>query len=165
MAPWWSMGQRSSYVTPDGRVLIAGEFLDPQSNEGHAWVWSFDVDGTLLWSRGFGPGWASTIHPRSEGFAFLYTDFDTPSPYASLEFVSLDADGNVDETVVLSEEGVGHWPADWLETASGDVILGGSEQGDFWLGRLDGDGTIETLVQEAMRVVGTVWCDWLDTAM
>jgi hypothetical protein len=149
VGPWPEMGANSSYVTPDGRVLLAGSFRDPQypqSNVAHAWVGAFDVDGTLLWSRDFGPGWASTIHPRGEGFAFLYTRF-TASPYASLDFVSLDADGNVDQTVVLSEEGVGHWPEDWIETASG-VLLGGSEQGNFWLGRLDGNGAIETLVQE-----------------
>jgi hypothetical protein len=164
-SPWW-MEQYSSYVTPDGRVLIAGELLDPQSNEGHAWVWAFDVDGTMLWSRDFGPGYAYAIHPRGEGFAFFYYYSALPQ---RRDFVSLDADGNVDETVVLGEVGVGPGYADWIETASGGVLLGGSapggvlpgdsEQSDFWLGRLDGNGTIETLVQEDYaglpdRVVG-----------
>jgi hypothetical protein len=147
-SPWAYMRQESSYVTPDGRVLIAGGSMDWQANEYDAWVWAFDVDGTPLWSRDFGPGFApgfaaSNIRPRGEGFAFLRT-----RSLASLDFVSLDADGNVDEIIVLGEDGVGYGAADWVEAASGNVLLGGSEQGDFWLGRLDGNGTIEMLVQE-----------------
>jgi hypothetical protein len=64
-------------------------------------VRAFDIQGTLLWSRGLEPERAYSIHPRGEGFAFVLARREGDT--FAQDIVSLDAAGNVVETVVLWE--------------------------------------------------------------
>lgn len=134
---------KSVHVTPDGRVLIAG-CMSAGIGEYDAWVRAFDVEGTPLWARDFGPGCAWSIHPRGDGFAFLHEHDDD-----DVDMVSLDAAGNVVETIaVLDTASWNPAPKDWIDTASGLLIGGADSYGDFWLRRIDDNGVIETLVRE-----------------
>jgi cysteine-rich repeat protein len=131
--------QHSTHVTADGRVLIAGQAQT--SGKWGAWVGAVDMEGTLSWSLDFGPGEeedavATGIRPRGDGFMFLHRDADE-------NLVTIDASGNVVDTVTLDSDSVEIY--DLLEVDAG-VLLAGRDHGEVaWLGRLGTGGVLETL--------------------
>jgi hypothetical protein len=131
--------QYSTYVTPEGQVLIAGKLRT--AGEWGAWLGAVDVEGRLSWSLDFGPGEgedavATGIRPRGDGFMFLHRDADE-------NLVTIDASGNIVDTVTLDSDSVEIY--DLLEVDAG-VLLAGRDHGEVaWLGRLGNGGALETL--------------------
>lgn len=128
----------STYVTEDGRVLIAGTLKTTEKEEG-AWVGAFATDGTPLWSLDLGPGEsgyavAHSIKPRGADVVFIHHDVDKV-------LVTVDGGGNiVGTTTLVASQRIGSW----LDVEGG-MLLAGSDDGDAWLGWLGQGGALETL--------------------
>jgi uncharacterized delta-60 repeat protein len=134
---------------PDGRVILAGEFVDYNGQPARHIV-RITADGLRDASFNIGTGpdypiWAMVLQP--DGKIILGGEFNTFNGSAASKLIRLNANGSVDPTFTVQPLEVGisalALQADGRLIAAGVASDVGDDEGNAWVARFEEDGDLD----------------------